>query len=80
MGHVHANIRFIENFLVKFKPIMSNAQFAALRDIIYGSFFDYKRFSLAAVSQKTHSNYQKLQYFFSDSDWSARQLNDMAKC
>ncbi len=77
MGHVHTNIRFIENFLAKFQPIMSNTQFVALRDIIYGSFFDYKRFSMAAVSQKTNSNYQKLQYFFSDSQWSAQQLNDI---
>jgi hypothetical protein len=42
MGHVHANIRFIENFLAKFHPIMSNTQSAALRDIIYGSFFDLR--------------------------------------
>lgn len=36
---------------------------------IYALFKDYKRNSLEAMAKTTHTDYQKFQYFFSDSAW-----------
>lgn len=40
-------------------------------------FDDYKRMPLAAIARNTDMNYQKLQFFFSESRWSVRELNDI---
>lgn len=40
-------------------------------------FADYKRLSLAAIAHNTDLNYQKLQFFFSESEWSTKELNDI---
>ena len=37
--------------------------------VLYALFKDYKRNSLDAMAKATHTDYQKLQYFFSDSNW-----------
>jgi SRSO17 transposase len=37
--------------------------------VIYALFKDYKRNSLEAMAKSTNTNYQKLQYFLSDSKW-----------
>lgn len=47
----------------------------ALRQLVCAMFFDYKRLSLAAASKRLHSDYQKLQYFFSESSWDIEKLN-----
>jgi len=49
---------------------------SALRGLIYGMFFDYKRLSLSAIARRTNIHYQKLQHFFSDSSWDINKLND----
>lgn len=76
MDYFKSRLRFVDQFLMRFKPIFSNTQMSALRNLIYGMFFDYKRLSLSAVARKTNANYQKLQYFFSDSSWDINKLND----
>ena len=48
---------------------------ALFRQLIYAMFHDYKRLSLASVAHHANINYQKLQYFFSESDWDINQLN-----
>jgi len=77
MTHFNANIRFIDHFLANFEPMFSNTQMSALRATVYGMFYDYKRLSLSAIARKTHTNYEKLQYFFSDSNWDVNTLNDV---
>jgi len=47
------------------------------RQMIYAMFFDYKRLNLSAIAKRTHLDYQKIQYFFSESDWNVEQLNDV---
>ena len=47
------------------------------RQLIYAMFHDYKRLSLASAAHQANLNYQKLQYFFSESDWDINQLNDI---
>ena len=75
MTHFPSSLRFIDQFLANFQPLFSNTQMSVLRAIVYGMFQDYKRLNLSAISRKTSINYQKLQYFFSESDWDIEQLN-----
>ena len=77
MAHFTKPIRFIDQFLSHFQPLFSNTQMNILRQMIYAMFFDYKRLNLSAIAKRTHLDYQKLQYFFSESDWSIDQLNDV---
>ena len=77
MTHFNGSLRFIDQFLVNLQPIFTNTQMSALRSIIYGMFHDYKRLSLSAISRKTNINYQKLQYFFSESNWDINKLNEV---
>jgi len=77
MSHFNGSLRFIDQFLANFQPMFSNTQMSALRSIIYGMFHEYKRLSLSAISRKTHTHYQNLQYFFSESDWDIDQFNQI---
>jgi len=77
MSHFSKPIRFIDQFLSHFQLLFSDTQMNILRQMIYAMFFDYKRLSLSAIAKRTHIDYQKLQYFFSESDWSVDQLNDV---
>lgn len=67
--------RFIDQFLNHFQPLFSKTQMRALRQLVCAMFFDYKRLSLTAASKRLHFDYQKLQYFFSESSWDIEQLN-----
>ena len=42
--------------------------------LVYALFKDYKRNSLDAMANATHTDYQKLQYFFSDSKWDLQSI------
>lgn len=42
--------------------------------VIYALFKDYKRNSLDAMARATHTDYQKFQYFFSDSKWDIQAI------
>jgi len=77
MTHFTKPIRFIDQFLTHFQPLFSDTQMNILRQMIYAMFFDYKRLNLSAIAKRTNIDYQKLQYFFSESDWSIDQLNDV---
>jgi hypothetical protein len=44
---------------------------------MYAMFGEYKRLFLAAISSNTNVNYQRLQYFFTESNWSTQELNDI---
>jgi hypothetical protein len=69
--------RFIDQFLNHFQPLFSKTQMRALLQLVCAMFFDYKRLSLSAASKRLHYDYQKLQYFFSESSWDVEQLNTM---
>jgi len=78
MPIINPRLRFIERFLVNFNSAFSTKhQRSIFREFIYAMFSDYKRMSLAAIANNTAVNYQKLQYFFSESDWSGKELNDI---
>ncbi|MBL7071006.1 MAG: IS701 family transposase [Candidatus Omnitrophica bacterium] len=62
---------------VHFNHVFSKTQLSVFRELIYALFADYKRMSLAAIANNTSLTYQKLQYFFSESNWNCDELNDI---
>ena len=77
MPTITPRIRFIEKFLTRFSSNFSRIQMEAFRELIYAMFIDCKRMSLSSIANNTTINYQKLQYFFSESNWSTTKLNDI---
>jgi len=77
MPIINPRIRFIEQFLSHFKPKFSKKQMLVFREIIYAMFTDYKRLTLSAIANNTSINYQRLQYFFTESNWNIKELNDI---
>jgi hypothetical protein len=77
MPYFNGSIRFIDQFLANFQPMFTNTQMSALRSLVYGMCLDYKRLNLSAIARKTNTNYQKLQYFFSESNWDINKFNDV---
>lgn len=70
-------IRCINQFLNHFQPLFSKTQMRALRQLVQAMFFDYKRLNLAAVAKRSSCDYQRLQYFFSESAWDIDALNSL---
>ncbi len=54
---------------MNFTPCFSKKQMAVFVLVIYALFKDYKRNSLEAMAKSSNIDYQKLQYFISDSKW-----------
>lgn len=77
MPVLQPRISFINKFVSKFEDIFSKKQLAAFRLFLYALFFDYKRLCLARIANNTNLDYQRLQYFFSDSNWDEHALNDV---
>lgn len=78
MPKINPRIRFIEKFISHFNSVFStNHQRTIFREFIYAFFSDYKRMSLSAIANNTALNYQKFQYFFSEANWQAKELNDV---
>ncbi|MDZ4205873.1 MAG: IS701 family transposase [Patescibacteria group bacterium] len=59
-----------------FRPIFSPKQFLVFRLAIYTLFKDYKRNSLWSMAKTANCDYQRFQYFFSESTWSIDSIND----
>ncbi len=74
MSIFQANISLLNKFLIQFSTCFSKKQLAVFTLLIYALFKDYKRNSLDAMAKATHTDYQKLQYFFSDSRWDIQAL------
>jgi len=77
MPIVKNRLRFIEKFLSRFNPQFSKKQMDVFKNFIYAMFIDYKRLSLSAIANNANINYQKLQYFFSESNWNINELNNI---
>ena len=69
-----ANISLLNKFLKHFASCFSKKQMAMFTLVIYALFKDYKRNSLDAMAKATHTDYQKFQYFFSDSKWDIQAI------
>jgi SRSO17 transposase len=70
-------LNFIDKFLKHFSPIFTKRQMSLFRSFIYSMFSDYRRLSLSAIANNTALNYQRLQYFFSESNWDIQTLNNI---
>ena len=77
MPILKSHLNFVEKFLEQFSPIFTKKQFCLFKAFMLGMFSDYKRLSLSAIANNTALNYQKLQYFFSESNWDVNELNDI---
>ncbi|MBW7899123.1 MAG: IS701 family transposase [Candidatus Brocadia sapporoensis] len=74
MSIFSANIPLLNTFLKNFASCFSTKQMAMFTLVIYALFKDYKRNSLEVMAKATHTDYQKLQCFFSDSKWDTQAL------
>lgn len=70
-----ANISLLNKFLKHFASSFSKTQMAMFLLAVYAMFKDYKRNSLEAMAKAVHTDYQKFQYFFSDSQWDLQAMN-----
>ncbi|MBU4468634.1 MAG: IS701 family transposase [Candidatus Omnitrophica bacterium] len=77
MPILNPRFNFVDKFLEHFSPIFTKNQMSLFKAHIYGMFSDYKRLSLAAIANNTALNYQRLQYFFSESRWDICELNNI---
>lgn len=67
--------RYFENFIDCFTP----KAYRQMREYFVSLFLPHKRFCIQAVTgaKKADAEYQKMQYAFSESNWSHDQLNDL---
>ncbi len=76
MGIFKANISLLNKFLKNFTSCFTKKQMVIFTLCIYVMFKDYKRCSLYAMAKIANTDYQKFQYFFSDSKWNLQDLKD----
>ena len=74
MSIFQANISLLNKFLKQFASCFSKKQMAMFTLLIYALFKDDKRNSIDAMAKATHTDYQKFQYFFSDSKWDLQAI------
>ena len=76
MADLTANLPSIDGFFKSFRRYFSQKQHHMLSNCVLSLFLEYKRCSLQSMAEKISCNYQKLQYFVSDSKWeSIEDLN-----
>ena len=76
MGIFKANISIINNFLENFKELFSKKQFNVFALAVYSMLAEYKRNCLSSMAANINIDYQRLQYFFSESRWNTDKLNN----
>jgi len=74
LGIFKTNISLLNKFLMNFAPCFTKKQMAIFILVVYALFKDYKRNSIEAMAKATNTNYQKLQYFISDSKWDMQAI------
>lgn len=77
MTIVSQRITFVDKFLNHFNSIFTKKQMSMFRGFMYGMCLEYKRLSLAAITNRVSMSYQQAQYFFSEADWDINALNDI---
>lgn len=74
MSIFKANLTLLNKFLMNFTPCFTKKQMAVFILVIYALFKDYKRNSIDTMAKSANINYQKLQYFMSDSKWDMQAI------
>ena len=75
MSTFHGRVSIINKFCEYFKGSFSKNQFAAFTSFLYGLVNEYKRVNISSLAQALQLDYEKLQYFLSDSKWDYETLN-----
>jgi len=75
MGHFNARLSIIDKFAQHFKKHFSKKQFAAFTAILYALVNEYKRVNISSPAKALDVNYEKLQYFLSESKWNYQTVN-----
>lgn len=75
MNTFNASVSIVNTFCDNFKKTFSKKQFQAFQAIVYGLILEYKRANISAITKALNLDYQKLQYFLSESDWDYDELN-----
>jgi len=75
MNILRTDVSIINKFLGSFKELFSNKQFGMFKMFVYAMLKDYKRLNISSLSKELPADYQALQYFFSDAQWSYEKLN-----
>lgn len=75
MSHFAASVSIINKFCEYFKVSFSKKQFVAFKAILYALIREYKRVNISSLANSLQVDYEKLQYFLSDSKWNYEALN-----
>jgi SRSO17 transposase len=67
----------VNKFLARFSSLFSKRQFLYFRLYVCLLFKDMKRANMEVIAKAASCQYQRLQYFFSESKWDHEKLNDM---
>lgn len=76
MRSFSASVSIINTFCNNFQELFSKKQFAVFKSFVYALINEYKRVNLSSIAKILDVDYEKLQYFFSDSQWDYQELND----
>jgi len=75
MKDFHATVSIINKFSGYFKSQFSKKQFAAFTALLYALINEYKRVNLSSLAKAIDADYERLQYFLSESKWDYEALN-----
>lgn len=75
MSNFSARVSIIDKFAQHFKGQFSKKQFTAFSAILYALINEYKRVNLSSLAKTLDVNYERLQYFLSESKWNYETLN-----
>jgi len=75
MSHFNARLTIIDKFAQHFKGQFSKKQFCAFTAIFYALVNEYKRVNISSLAKALDVNYERLQYFLSESKWNYEALN-----
>jgi SRSO17 transposase len=75
MSHFNARLTIIDKFAQHFKGQFSKKQFAAFTAILYALVNEYKRVNISSLAKTLDVDYERLQYFLSESKWNYETLN-----
>lgn len=75
MNNFNRRVSIIDKFAQHFKGQFSKKQFVAFTALLYALINEYKRVNLSSLAKALDTDYEKLQYFLSDSKWNYEALN-----
>jgi len=75
MSRFDTSVSIINKFCEYFKGSFSKKQSVAFKAILYALVNEYKRVNISSLANTLQLDYEKLQYFLSDSKWNYETLN-----